>query len=1466
MMKQTIKTMLALLVLIISSTGAWAAFGTGDVTWTNAADNGTITCKSVVENISYYEVTITVTPAANYSIIGSNIVAANKADASDKAVISEAAGTNYGESRDITFICPKAWTGVNLTATFVPSKVSIGDNKYPSLASAFDAVLANETKTIKIDTDINETGADYDFPGGTRNITIDLNGKNVTFTRDIHGKIGDLSIINGTGTVVFGDISNQGDVTITGSTLTCGSLSSVYNLTITNSTLNCTNINNSTGGNTHTLLIDNSTVTCDNGDYNSLQWMADFITLQNNAILSVKKGIFIAYDDDFRLSIDNTSQLQLTACSISGYNNTRAATEINKYAPVGTTVVADGSTLNTVLLKEYSHSIAMTDGTASVGGAAATSAKAGQTVTVTARALDAKEVFLGWTAGATDNVTFANASATTTTFTMPDNNVTIKANITDKMKLQHSFGEYATVTFYKTTSGTLTEPDASTFNLAAVNQAGNIITQIDNSDGNDHYIIVHIVPKDGYWTDQQLLMAMETGASLAPSKAPGLDLGQALTLLKADDGRHDGAGWYYYKLPKEHTTTAGYTTSTIDGFVVPKFDLSAGTLSTSTASTSEVTLTANAAGNWQTIIKLNKTSFEYNGQNQTSTFSNAGNKIVVTKDGTTAAEFTIGDYLNFKIKNTGTDPVTLVESMKNAGGYTGVVGTFANTIFTNSKDVPFAITKKALTVTAKPKTITYGDTPVNDGVTYTGFVDGENENTAGIFGTSALSYAYSYAQYGNVGNTYTITPSGLTAANYDITFVNGTLTVNQKEVGLNWGATTFTYNGTAQAPTCTANGLVNNDVINVTVTGTQTTTGNYTATASALTGDKAGNYKLPAANTQAFTINPKRVNDSNIADDKDNNITIVLTDIPTEGYTYDGTAKTPTITVKDGDTEIPSGEYTVTITNNTNAGTATVTITDKDGGNYNVSGTTTFTINKASTEIAIAVPTLDNLNVNDEIASGASLSPAAAGSLTYTSSNPSVAIVENGTIKALAAGTATITVSFAGNDNYSAAVSKTIAVTVSLNNASVSVDNGTNLELLVGGTHNIVTTTTPDGLTVTYTADASGVVSVDAAGKITALKEGNATITVSVGGDGVYTENSKTVNVHVTKVLTNPDINLGGFTITGGYTYNGDTQKPTIIVKDGETTIPADEYTVTIKDGDGNTVTDPKDAGTYTVTITDNDGGNYTVSGTTTFTINKATLTVTANAQEKEIGADDPALTYTYEGLAAGDNITGNLTREAGEAVGSYAISKGTLTAGDNYDIDFTEATLTIYRTLSLFSGSNEWATYVAQENLAVPAGIKAYIVTSVNGNTIITKNISYIPADVPILLQRTDNAVGDVKAVAGTGTDDVSGNKLVGNATAATDIQIYKDYVLYNNQFVLAGVSSVGAGKAYLPATAISSPAGAPRYLTICYGETMGINSLTPTLSEGEGAWYTLDGHKLNGKPAKKGLYIKNGVKVVIK
>ena len=58
----------------------------------------------------------------------------------------------------------------------------------------------------------------------------------------------------------------------------------------------------------------------------------------------------------------------------------------------------------------------------------------------------------------------------------------------------------------------------------------------------------------------------------------------------------------------------------------------------------------------------------------------------------------------------------------------------------------------------------------------------------------------------------------------------------------------------------------------------------------------------------------------------------------------------------------------------------------------------------------------------------------------------------------------------------------------------------------------------------------------------------------------------------------------------------------------------------------------------------------------------------------KVYGSADPALTYTVPAgtLETGDSFSGELTRAAGESVAGspYAITKGSLTAGNNYDPD----------------------------------------------------------------------------------------------------------------------------------------------------------------------------------------------------
>ncbi len=82
-----------------------------------------------------------------------------------------------------------------------------------------------------------------------------------------------------------------------------------------------------------------------------------------------------------------------------------------------------------------------------------------------------------------------------------------------------------------------------------------------------------------------------------------------------------------------------------------------------------------------------------------------------------------------------------------------------------------------------------------------------------------------------------------------------------------------------------------------------------------------------------------------------------------------------------------------------------------------------------------------------------------------------------------------------------------------------------------------------------------------------------------------------------------------------------------------------------------------------------------------TFTITVRPITVTADNKTKPKGTSDPDLTYeiTSGSLAAnGDAFTGSLTRDAGESVGTYNITQGTLALSSNYDLTFISGTLEI--------------------------------------------------------------------------------------------------------------------------------------------------------------------------------------------
>ena len=132
---------------------------------------------------------------------------------------------------------------------------------------------------------------------------------------------------------------------------------------------------------------------------------------------------------------------------------------------------------------------------------------------------------------------------------------------------------------------------------------------------------------------------------------------------------------------------------------------------------------------------------------------------------------------------------------------------------------------------------------------------------------------------------------------------------------------------------------------------------------------------------------------------------------------------------------------------------------------------------------------------------------------------------------------------------------------------------------------------------------------------------------------------------------------------------------PTVTDGDGNALVAKRDYTVSYSTPDRTNVT-----GTITVTITGT--GNFAGTVTRTYQVVPRTLVVQANDQTKVQGAADPALSSGYNPaqLVAGEEPgwTGGLTREAGEAVGTYAITQGTLALEDNGDFLAANYVLTV--------------------------------------------------------------------------------------------------------------------------------------------------------------------------------------------
>lgn len=190
--------------------------------------------------------------------------------------------------------------------------------------------------------------------------------------------------------------------------------------------------------------------------------------------------------------------------------------------------------------------------------------------------------------------------------------------------------------------------------------------------------------------------------------------------------------------------------------------------------------------------------------------------------------------------------VSYSEGIRNAGSIV-ITATFTST--DANYNAPEAMTA-TLTVTAKELTVTEVSA---QNKTYDGTTAIEvNGSLAGVIGSDDVTLEISgTAVDKNVGTNKTVAVSasisGADSGNYTIADVDDvTVTITAKAVNVVWGELTLEYDGTAQAPTATADTGIDGETVSIAVSGAATEPGTYTATATT----DNGNYTLTNASVE----------------------------------------------------------------------------------------------------------------------------------------------------------------------------------------------------------------------------------------------------------------------------------------------------------------------------------------------------------------------------------------------------------------------------------------------------------------------------------------------------------------------------------------------------------------------------------------------------------------------------------------
>lgn len=300
-----------------------------------------------------------------------------------------------------------------------------------------------------------------------------------------------------------------------------------------------------------------------------------------------------------------------------------------------------------------------------------------------------------------------------------------------------------------------------------------------------------------------------------------------------------------------------------------------------------------------------------------------------------------------------------------------------------------------------------------------------------------------------------------------------------------------------------------------------------------------------------------------------------------------------------------------------------------------------------------------------------------------------------------------------------------------------------------------------------------------------------------------------TSDFHSTFSIKKRSINLATIEAIPNITYNGEPIEPNIVIKDvikGSTNniITENDYDIIYKNN--------INVGEATVSIKSKEA-NYTDTKEVSFNIVQKDITKTA--------VIDAIKDIEYTGDSIKPILTiwdGRLVVPATDYDAIYidCLYPGTATINIVFKGNYKGTAKTSFkikekiyqRTFNItFDGSNQWTTFFWHENLSLPEGLKAYVVTGhkENKTELITQEINFVPMNIGVLLQRT-NSQTEFKSNTLPSDTKLTGvipdkNLFVGTLKGVEDLSTIDGvkFVLANDQFVQTTEGSLPANRCYV-------------------------------------------------------------------